>query len=84
MAQDIFFPDLALGFGQQVPPGHVPDMDEIEAGLQVGRHAALEEIHDHLAGGGGAEVPGAHGGAGIDHHQGQALAGEIQGHLPRP
>lgn len=58
---------------ERVALGDVVDMDDAEAGVDVGGHAAGGGVGDHAAGWGGLDVARADGGGGVDDDGGQPL-----------
>jgi hypothetical protein len=79
IAENIALAKAAFFGGKNVADGDVADMDPVEAGIEVGGHLAVEEIDDDLAGGGGLDVAGTDGGAGIDDDDGSTLGGKFAG-----
>ena len=70
-AEDIAFAGGALVESQQVAGGDIVHMDDVEAGIHIGGHAAGGGIVDHAAGGGGLDVAGADRGRRVDDHRRQ-------------
>ncbi len=72
-AEDVALAHLPLPLGQEMPCCHVVDMDEIEAGIDEGRHAAGRGLDDHAPGRRRPAVARADRRRGIDDHRRQAV-----------
>src|SRR5213075_455298 len=64
---------------QNMSGSNVADVYPVQAGVEVSRHGAIEEIHDHLSGRCGSYIARTHRGAGIYDDDGSALGGELEG-----
>ena len=56
--EDVAPPGAALLEGQHLPGRHVVDVGHVQHGVHVGRHAAVQEVEDELAGRRGGAIPG--------------------------
>ena len=65
-AEDVALADPAVALGQKMARRHVVDMDEVEAGIDEGRHAARGGLDDDAAGRRRLHVARADGRRGID------------------
>ena len=57
-AKDVAAPDLAALEGEDVPTGDVVDVGDIEGGIHIARHPAVQEVEHEAPGRGWAPVPG--------------------------
>ena len=81
-AQDIALADPAAFQRQHMALGHVVDMHDVQAGIDVGRHPARRGIQDHLAGRRRLDVARTDRRGGIDHHHRQPLLARQFQHRP--
>src|SRR5438874_10191124 len=63
--------------------GDIADMHQIETGVYIGGHFALQEIDDDFSCWRGFDIPRTNGGSRIDDHDRQALLTELEGGLLR-
>ena len=74
-------PTRPFSGGEEVAGGHVVDVHDREAGVDVGGHAPIQEVDDHPARGGRRVVADADGHGGIHDHHRRAATGEVARHL---
>ena len=74
VTQDVSRPDLPAFGSQPVSLGHILDGDEVQAGVDVSGHLAVEKVQNDAAGGRWLPIARAHGSGGIDDHHGLAAA----------
>ena len=72
-AQDVALADPAALEGQQVAGGDVVDVDHVEAGVDIGRHAPARRLQHHPPGRGRARVARADRRRRVDDHRRQAV-----------
>ena len=72
-----------LAVGIEVSAGDIADINQIEAGVHIGRHFVLQKIDDDFSCRCGFDIPRANGGGRIDNHHRQALLTESEGGLFR-
>ena len=65
-AEDVAAAGSALGERENVGAGDFGDIDEVQAGVDVGGKFAVEEVDEDAAGGRGLAVVGADGGGGVE------------------
>jgi len=64
--EDVAVAGLAFGERGDVSAGDFGDIDEVEAGIHIGRKLAVEEVDEDAAGGGGLGIVGADGSRGVE------------------
>ena len=69
--------------GEEMAAGDIADINQIEAGVHIGRHFALQEIDDNFSCWCGFDIPWANGGGRIDNDDRQALLTEPESGLLR-
>ena len=57
VGEDVALADASAFGGQQVPRGDVADVDQVEAGVDVRRESARQEVDDNLSGRRRLDVP---------------------------
>ena len=79
-AEDVAPPVAALLERQHLPGRQVVDVGHVQHGVHVGRHAAVQEVEDELAGGRGSAIPGPDR-EGREHQRGRQALGDGAEHL---
>ncbi len=79
VAQNITFAHLPLFRRQNVPGGHVADVNPVQSGVKIRRQFAIQKIHNHLAGRRRFHIARADGRGGIDDDDGQPVARQLRG-----
>ena len=81
VAQDVTFTDGSFLLGEEVAPGAIPDIDQIQPGIEISGHLAVDEIEDKFSRGRRFDVPRSDRRARVDHHHRQSPAGKLEGRL---
>ena len=78
MPQDVALTHAPPLRRQDMTEGNIFDVDNIQAGVDVCRDFAAQEIHDDLAARSRLHIPGSHREAGVDDDHGDATLGVRQ------
>ena len=73
ISQDIPFSDSPLFSGEHMPCRDITDVDPIQSGIQIGRHRAIQKVHDHLPRRRRFHIPRSNRSTGIHHHHRQTI-----------
>ncbi len=78
VAKDVQGARPPLLCGQHMATGHVPDIDDVDAAVEVGPAQALQDVHDDLSRGSWCDVHGPEGEARVHDHQVEPVLREAQ------